>query len=160
MDNKTVSGSDGNFFITADSVTDEFLAAMKDKITNVIRKQKRIYFEVNNDHLLEVAGYLFNEMHCRLSTATAMETYDALEVLYHFSFDPSGVYYCPRIIIKDKEHPQMNSVAPIVKGAEWIEREMRELWGIEFTGHPKPEPLLTGNHPQAIKVPLRFKEII
>jgi NADH:ubiquinone oxidoreductase subunit C len=30
----------------------------------------------------------------------------------------------------------MRSIAPIVKGAEWIEREMAELFGITFEGHP------------------------
>ena len=72
-----------------------------------------------------------------------------------------GQYYCPRVIINDKENPVMNSISPIVKGAEWIEREMSEYWGIKFIGHPRPEPLLTRNHPNAEerKNQLRFRRV-
>jgi NADH-quinone oxidoreductase subunit C len=142
-----------------DRLTNEFISAMKDKITDLIVRPGRTYFAVQEGYIREVAEYLFNKMHCRLSTATALETYDGFEVIYHFSFDQTGMYYCPRILIKDKKNPESDSISTIVKGAEWIEREMRELWGIEFKGHPRPEPLLTGNHPKGIKVPLRFKEI-
>ncbi|MGE5351412.1 MAG: NADH-quinone oxidoreductase subunit C [Acidobacteriota bacterium] len=148
-----------NNYTTADTLTIEFLAAMKDKITNVAVKPRRIYFEVREGFIREVAGHLFNKMHCRLSTATALETYECLEVIYHFSLDMAGTYYSARVLVKDKKNPQTDSISMIVKGAEWIEREMHELWGIEFKGHPRPEPLLTGNHPRGIKVPLRFKEI-
>lgn len=87
------SGTAINCFLTAESVTDEFLLAMNDRIRNVERKHRRIYFDVSNGCLCEVAEYLFNEMHCRLSTATASERFDSLEVLYHFSFDPAGIFY-------------------------------------------------------------------
>ncbi|MGE5401587.1 MAG: NADH-quinone oxidoreductase subunit C [Ignavibacteriales bacterium] len=137
--------------------TDEFLSDMNNTINAVIRKKKRLYFTVRNEDLHSVVRYLIDKMGCRLSTATAMETYSSIEVLYQFSHDPSGYFYCPRIVITDKEQPKMNSISPLLKGAEWIEREMYELWGIKFEGHPGLEPLLTGNHPQGLKVPLRFR---
>lgn len=133
----------------------DFVSVMGNKISSIIEKRKRLYFEVDNTNIKEVADYLFNNLGCRLSTATAAETYRGIEVLYHFSFDKTGEYYCPRVVIKDRNTPKMNSITPIVRGAEWIEREMAEMFGIIFEGHPKPEPLLTGNHPQNIKVPLR-----
>jgi len=133
----------------------EFISLMGNKIISKIEKPKRLYFEVENKNIKEVADYLFNKLGCRLSTATATETYRGIEVLYHFSHDKTGEYYCPRVVMPDKKNPKMNSITPIVRGAEWIEREMAEMLGITFEGHPRPEPLLTGNHPQNIKVPLR-----
>ncbi len=133
----------------------EFLSLMGDKIVSLVQKEKRIYFEVDNQNIIEIAQHLFNKLGCRLSTATATETYRGIEVLYHFSHDKSGNYFCPRVVMTDKNNPKMNSITPIVRGAEWIEREMSEMLGITFEGHPRPEPLLTGNHPQNIKVPLR-----
>lgn len=137
---------------------EQFLKDMGGKITNKIEKKKRLYFNVINDDLQDIADYLFNKMGCRLSTATAMEMYHGLEILYHFSLDKTGQYFCPRIVIKDKKNPKVNSITSIVEGAVWIEREMFDLWGIEFIGHPRMEELLTLHHPGTVKHPLRFRE--
>ncbi|MCX6151292.1 MAG: NADH-quinone oxidoreductase subunit C [Ignavibacteriales bacterium] len=139
--------------------TEEFLNRMQNKIFNIIKKKKRLYFEVKNENVREVADYLFTGLGCRLSTATATEVYNGLEVLYHFSHDETGDYFCPRIIIVDKKNPRMNSITPIVKGAEWIEREMFDLFGIDFEGHPRKELLLTGNHPKGLRQPLRITKL-
>lgn len=134
-----------------------FISSMNNKIGKRIQKPGRFYFEVDNKNIIEVADYLFNQMNCRLSTATGQETYRGIEVLYHFSNDKTGDYYCPRVVMMDKEKPVMNSISTVVTGAEWIEREMSEMLGITFVGHPQPEPLLTGNHPKEINTPWRFR---
>ncbi len=135
----------------------EFLSLMGDKILSKTIKPKRLYFEVDNKDIIETADYLFNKLGCRLSTATAQETYRGIEVLYHFSHDKTGDYYCPRVVMTDKQNPRMNSITPILIGAEWIEREMAEMFGIVFEGHPNPEPLLIGNHPRNLTKPLRHR---
>ena len=56
----------------------------------------------------------------------------------------------------DKSNPTMHSITSVVKGAEWIECEMHELWGIKFEGHPRLEPLLTKDNPVGLRQPLRF----
>jgi len=136
-----------------------FFAAMGDKVTAVIEKKKRFYFEVKDEDLSQVVEFLFHTMGCRLSTATTTELYRGIEVLYHFSHDKTGVYYCPRIIIADKKKPQMHSITPIVRGAEWIEREMAEMTGVDFIGHPRKEPLLSRNNPDFPKQPLRVRRV-
>ncbi len=137
--------------------TPDFFQVMADKIENTIHKKRRHYFEVKDENLHEVAAFLFKTMGCRLSTATATEVHRGIEVLYHFSHDPTGTYYCPRIIISDRERPRMNSITPIVPGAEWIEREMAELLGIDFVGHPKKLPLLSRDNPNFPEKPLRIR---
>jgi len=132
---------------------------MGSKISRTIEKQGRLYFEVADKNLTEVAVYLFRTMGCRLSTATAMETYQGLEVLYHFSHDETGRYFCPRVVIPDKADPRATSITPIIRGAEWIEREMAEFWGITFEGHPRPERLLTKDHPKHLDKPFRFRRM-
>jgi NADH-quinone oxidoreductase subunit C len=136
---------------------EEFLTLMDNKIIRKTLKNKRLYFEVDNKDILEVAEHLFKKMGCRLSTATAQESYRGIDVAYHFSLDKTGDYYCPRVVMTDKQNPKMNSITPIVKGAEWIEREMAEMFGIVFGGHPNLEPLLTGNHPENLTQPLRHR---
>ena len=138
---------------------EQFIKDMGDKIHAKIEKKLRFYFNVSNDDIQSVAEYLFKKLGCRLSTATAMEMYHGIEILYHFSHDKTGQYFCPRVVIKDKKNPKVNSISSIIAGAIWIEREMFEMWGIEFIGHPRMEELLTLNHPnKALKTPYRFKE--
>jgi NADH-quinone oxidoreductase subunit C len=136
---------------------DRFLKDMAGRIDRVVEKKGRLYFGVSDENLLDVVRYLFLTMGCRLSTATAMETYRGLEVLYHFSHDASGRYFCPRVVVTDKARPKVTSITPVVKGAEWIEREMFELLGIVFEGHPRLERLLTKDHPQPPDMPLRLR---
>lgn len=136
-----------------------FFKDMQDSISDIIEKKLRYYFVVREKDLHKVVTYLFKTMGCRLSTATATERYNAIEVLYHFSHDATGIYYCPRILMTNKDKPQMPSITPIVKGAEWIEREMAEMYGIDFKGHPRKEPLLTKNNPTVRKQPLRARRL-
>jgi NADH-quinone oxidoreductase subunit C len=135
----------------------DFFQVMAGKIGKTIHKKGRHYFEVADKDLLETVAYLFRDMGCRLSTATATEVYRGIEVLYHFSHDASGTYYCPRILMTNREKPEMNSITPVVAGAEWIEREMAELLGINFIGHPKKVPLLSRNNPGFPTTPLRVR---
>jgi len=134
---------------------------MSGRISHVVDKKGRLYFETADQNLADVVHYLFRIMGCRLSTATAMETWHGVEVLYQFSDDATGQYYCPRVVMSDKENPKMHSIALIVKGAEWIEREMAEYWGITFQGHPQPEALLTKNHPkgEGLGQPFRIRRV-
>jgi NADH-quinone oxidoreductase subunit C len=136
---------------------DNVLDGLESKIGRTVAKTGRVFFEVADENLSEVVRQLFFAKGCRLSTATATETHRGLEVLYHFSHDATGRYYCPRVVMTDRDQPRMRSIAPIVKGAEWIEREMAELFGITFEGHPRPERLLTKDHPKPPDRPLRLR---
>ncbi len=127
---------------------DDLLNKMDGRFNNIVDKKGRLYFDVEPDDIRDIARYLFEDVGCRLSTATAQERYGWVEVQYHFSHDETGHYFCPRVVMKDKKNPVSNSIAGIVKGAEWIEREMMEFWGITFRDHPRPEPLLTRDHPR------------
>jgi len=136
-----------------------FFEKYKDKISKIITKKKRYYFNIKNEDLREIADYLFNTMKCRLSICTATEVYDGLEVLYHFSDDTTGTYYNPRVHIADLENPEVYSITPIIEGANWIEREMYDLFGIKFIGHPDLKKLLTIHSPEFSEDdhPMRFK---
>ncbi len=135
----------------------EFIHYMGNKIDHKIEKKKRFYFNVKNTDLRFVVDYLFNKMECRLSTATGMEMYHGLEILYHFSDDKNGQYYCPRVVIEDKENPKVNSIVGIVQGAEWIEREIFDFWGVNFIDHPRMEKLLTLNNDIIKEKPMRMR---
>jgi NADH:ubiquinone oxidoreductase subunit C len=118
---------------------------------------RRIYFKVEPKDIIEVVRVLFRDLGCRLCTATGLQVPEGFEILYHFSHDQTGIIFSPRILIKDKNNPEVESITPIIKGAEWIEREIWELLGINFSHHPKLEHLLLAEDWPEGDYPLRQK---
>lgn len=41
-----------------------------------------------------------------------------------------------------REEQRLDSLAPVIAGAAWHEREVHEMFGVEFVGHPAARPLL------------------
>ncbi|MBC8436561.1 MAG: NADH-quinone oxidoreductase subunit C [Candidatus Omnitrophica bacterium] len=116
---------------------------------------RRVYFSLKKEDILETAKVLFKELGLRFVIATGTDTPEGLEILYHFSLDKTGVIYSVRVLIEDKKSPKIDSIAPLFPGAEWIEREIWELLGINFVGHPNlTHLLLIDDWPQG-KYPLR-----
>jgi NADH-quinone oxidoreductase subunit C len=116
---------------------------------------KRIYFQVLPEDIKKIAGVLFKDLALRFVIATGQDTPGGLEILYHFSFDKTGQIITVRVLIEDKKNPAIDSIAPLFKGAEWIEREMWELLGINFVGHPNLTRLLLAEEWPEGKHPLR-----
>jgi Ni,Fe-hydrogenase III component G len=115
--------------------------------------RRRIYFSIKKEDIFKTVEFLFKELGLRFSIASGTDTPEGLEILYHFSFDPAGEFYSVRVLLSEKTHPEIDSITPIFPGAEWIEREMWELMGIKFLGHPNLKRLLLsedwpeGNYP-------------
>lgn len=57
-----------------------------------------------------------------------------------YEFVIEGVVYGITIHM-DPEHPSVPSITPIFANADWHEREMIELYGIQVTGQPNPRRL-------------------
>ncbi|HBY63459.1 MAG TPA: NADH-quinone oxidoreductase subunit C [Solibacterales bacterium] len=79
-----------------------------------------------------------SEQFVRLSTVTAVDWYPAeprFEVVYHLhSLDRNE-----RLRLKVRvsgEKPEVDSVTGVWRGANWYEREVFDLFGITFPGHP------------------------
>jgi len=118
---------------------------------------RRIYFTVDSKDIVNTAEFLFKKLGLRFATASGMETLSGFEILYHFTLDKTGEYFTARIFIKGKENPEVDSLACLFPAAEWIEREMWELLGIRFLGHPNLKHLiLTEEWPEG-DYPLRHK---
>jgi len=50
---------------------------------------------------------------------------------------------------------EVDSIAPVIKGAEWIEREINELLGVTFKNHPDMKHLILPEDWPEGKYPLR-----
>lgn len=61
-----------------------------------------------------------------------------MEIKYHFYF--AGVNCTVSGTLPDVLK-KISSITPILKSADWHEREMQELYNIELQGHPNPQRL-------------------
>ena len=55
----------------------------------------------------------------------------------------------------DRKNPEIESLTSIIRGAEWIEREIHELLGVNFRNHPNLKKLLLPDDWPKNKYPLR-----
>lgn len=138
---------------------DRIKERLQDKIKDwQERSIKRIYFTVDKKDIFKVTEVLFKELQLRFSTASAVDTPDNFEIIYQFSNDPAGEVYSARVVLEDKIKPEVQSISPIFPGAEWIEREIWEMFGINFPGHPNLKRLLLADDWPDGEYPLRNKK--
>ena len=124
-----------------------------DRILAVLRKSdRRIYIDITPQSVQEASRLMLDEFAARLQIATGVDSSDGFEVLYHWALDKEGFVITLRVLL-DHDSAELDSIALMCPAAEWIEREMWELLGIQFKGHPDLRHLLLaddwpeGNYP-------------
>jgi len=120
---------------------------------------KRVYIEIEPKSLIKIAKYIFKDLGARFNIATGLDARSHIEILYHFLLEEINLLISLRVKL-DKSKPSIDSLAPTFEAANWIEREMHELLGIDFKGHPNLKRLLLADDwPEGV-YPLRqdYKE--
>ncbi|MBN1416275.1 MAG: NADH-quinone oxidoreductase subunit C [Bacteroidales bacterium] len=115
-----------------------------------VKNNLRVTLTVNRNKIVEIADYLYRVMQWRFIIASAMDSKEGFEILYHFSNDSSGMILNVRVIL-DREQPEIESLTCLFESANWIEREMHEILGINFLHHPNLEKLISeGNWAEGV----------
>lgn len=70
-----------------------------------------------------------------LMSLTAVDWPDRLDVVYHL-YSIALKHYVTLKVRVGKERPSIPSVASVWKAADWQEREVYDMFGVEFEGHP------------------------
>ncbi|MEN9979173.1 MAG: NADH-quinone oxidoreductase subunit C [candidate division WOR-3 bacterium] len=122
----------------------QFLRERFPQIEVLEKNPRRLYIRIPREQLTAAARFLHEERGMRLSICTGIDTRDGFEVLYHFSEDSTGIIYTLKVLVP-KDDPKVESLGSWFPAAQWIEREMHELLGIDFVGHPNLRPLLTSD---------------
>jgi len=139
----------------AKEILEEIKGKFSSQILNIFEKSpRRVYVDVNPKNIKQIAEFIFRGLGARFAIASGVDTPDGIEILYHFSFDSAGKIVTLRTKI-DKQNPEIESITPIIKGAEWIEREIWELLGVRFKNHPNLKRLLLSEDWPEGKYPLR-----
>ena len=111
---------------------------------------KRMTISVKPEAILRIGEYLYKSAGFRFIIASALHTRKGFEIHYHFSRDEIGLILNIHVIL-DQDDPQIESLSNMFSASEWIEREMHELFGINFRNHPNQEKLISdGNWAEGV----------
>jgi Ni,Fe-hydrogenase III component G len=139
---------------------EEVLQDLRDRFDSDIveifdKSPHRVYMEIKPRAIRWVGNHIFRELGARFNIASASDKSKHIEILYHFTIEDLNLMINVRVKL-DRENPKIMSLAPDIEALNWIEREMRELLGIEFIGHPDPRRLLLSDEwPEGV-YPLRL----
>jgi Ni,Fe-hydrogenase III component G len=116
--------------------------------------ENRVYITIRPETVIEASQLMFEEVGARLQIATGQDTGEDIEVMYHWALDSEDcvVTMCVTVPYAAPQLPSITSVCP---ASEWIEREMWELLGLEFAGHPDMRHLLLSDDWPEGNFPLR-----
>jgi NADH-quinone oxidoreductase subunit C len=97
---------------------------------------------------LEIVRWLHedeSQQYDYLSDVTAVEFRDPaqpLEVVWHLRSLPFRRFLRLKALLQKGQPLEVDSVWPVFKGADWLERECFDMFGIKFIGHPDLRRLL------------------
>jgi len=146
--------------MTGEEILKDIKERFKDDIIDFFDKTpRRVYIEIKPESIVKVAGYIFKKLGARFNITTGLDTRHHMELLYHFTFEDINLIISLRVKLK-KDKLEINSLTSLFAGANWIEREIYEMLGINFKGHPDLRRLLLSDDwPEGV-YPLRcdYKE--
>jgi NADH:ubiquinone oxidoreductase subunit C len=98
-----------------------------------------LWVDLDAEDLVAAIGSLQRDggLH-HLSAITALGRGVELEVLYHLWLD-GGLTLCVRC---PRERPVLPTLTALLPAADWYEREVHDMLGIHFDGHPNLKPLV------------------
>ncbi len=125
-----------------DRIIEKLKSKFADTVQEVISFRDEWSVTVPAPVIREVISFLKNDPEIKfnfLADLTAVdnlpEKKERFEVVYHLlSFDHNI-----RLRVKTRvcgHDPTVDSITPVFKGANWFEREVFDMFGIKFEGHP------------------------
>lgn len=121
---------------------------------------------VKAERLLEVARFLRDDPQMRFDLCVDVTSYDRLPwgqsprfvTVYQLHSIPFNRRLRLQVPVPGGDHPEVTSVAEIWPTANWLEREVYDLMGIRFRGHPDLRrillPITWEGHPLRKDAPL------
>ncbi|MBA7607513.1 Hydrogenase-4 component G [subsurface metagenome] len=136
-------------------VIDDLKTALKDKIIDIRKpRDNRLYIRVSLKDVKDVVEYLFFDYKCKFSTATGIDMREGIEIIYHLAREDKNMFISVKTLLP-YPNPSMESIGKRIHALNWIEREIHEMFGVEFRGHPDMRRLLLADSFPEGKYPLR-----
>jgi NADH-quinone oxidoreductase subunit C len=124
------------------SHSEQLEQAVRDRFPDAVEQSAEIgevaALTVAADAIVDICAFLRDDQSLRfdyLMSLTALDWLDRFEVVYHLYSIPMKHYLTLRVKT-NRDEPCVPSVCPVWKAADWQEREVYDMFGIAFTGHP------------------------
>lgn len=128
------------------------IAALKERFPQAVSDDTRQGYTgilIDPKHLVEVAQVIRDELGFNyLSSVTGVDYLnvsgqdDHMEVVYHAFRVPTGGAPLVFKTQTDRSHPEVPSLVGLYPGADFQEREIYDLYGVQFSGHPNLKRIL------------------
>lgn len=105
------------------------------EITEIWGDDKEQHLTVRKEGLLNIVEHLKSRGYNYLSFVTAVDNRKDLTLIYLLASVPSQHTITIRVNLP-KSKPHIDSLVALYKGADWLEREVFDLFGIRFNNHP------------------------
>jgi len=151
-----------------ESFKEYLLSVLSENISCLIESDSEITLEVQPSSLLKVLGFLRDDAFCQFKQLTDVCGVDfpdrspRFDVVYHLlSFSHNRRI---RVKVTADEGEWVPSVVKLFSCADWYEREIWDMFGLSFSGHPDLRRILTdygfAGHPLRKDFPLTgFTEV-
>jgi len=114
--------------------------------------ERQVAVELGAEHVKAAVRGLLHGENARFVTLAAVDKGEDIELLY--TLVVGGILVTLRTAIA-KEVSQTETIVDVLPAAELAEKEVSELFGIEFAGHPRQANLILPDGWPADKKPLR-----
>lgn len=116
-------------------------------IKNIIVSNKEVTLGIYPEYLVQVLTFLKFNSNLQFKSLIDIAVVDLPEKKYRFeiSYNLLSVFYNLRIRVKTytDEFKSLPSVTQLFSSANWLEREIWDLFGIMFSNHPDLRRILT-----------------
>jgi len=124
-----------NFQTVIDGLTGNF----SDKITKAYQSSGDTFVLTEAEIITEVCSFLKEEHHfiylSDIFGADRFTSVNRFEVIYNMVSLKDQIRLFVKVFLEE-DKPEIASVTDIWKSANWFEREVFDMFGINFTGHP------------------------
>ena len=141
---------------------------LSSKIQNSIIKHEELLIEIDDKDLIDVVQFLKSNDNCKFRQLIDIAGVDypedekRFELIYLFLSHELNIRI--KLLIKFQIEQVINSITKIFPSANWMEREVFDMYGIKFKNHPDLRRILTDygfkGHPLRKDFPLTgFNEV-
>jgi len=121
---------------------------------------------IQPDKIIPALAFLRDEQGFELLSAqTAVDYWPQVSPRFHVIYQMTSMANKRWLQLRvpvEGDNPKLPTATGLYDSANWRERELMDMFGIEFEGHPDPRPLLlpegTEGHPLRRDFPLGYEE--
>ncbi|MCA1241951.1 NADH-quinone oxidoreductase subunit C [Stappia stellulata] len=122
-------------------------AALGDTVDSATVAYGELTLEVRASEIVQAVRFLRDDTSCLFVNLTDICGVDypsrdkRFEVVYHFLSPKQNMRI--RVKLKADDETPVPSIVEVFPGAEWFEREIYDMYGVLFSGHPDLRRILT-----------------